>query len=70
MKQQESHFFARGNSQHLLTGVSETAIIADKVLRLLSVVPEPEKPGSSLHEILSLHNTLFDRISHHLYPIT
>jgi len=38
MKQQESHFFACGNSQHLLTGVSETAIIVDRVLRLLSVV--------------------------------
>ena len=38
MKQQEGHFLACGNSQHLLTGVSETAIIADKVLRLLCVV--------------------------------
>jgi hypothetical protein len=38
MKQQESHFFACGNSQYLLTGVSKTAIIADKVLLLLSVV--------------------------------
>jgi hypothetical protein len=46
MKQQESHFFARGNSQHLLTGVSETAIIADKVLRLLRVV-RIRRPKSS-----------------------
>jgi hypothetical protein len=32
MKQQESHFFACGNGQHLLTGVIETAIVADRVL--------------------------------------
>ena len=38
MKQQESHFFACGNSQHLLTGDSETAFVVDRVLWLLSVV--------------------------------
>ncbi len=31
MKQQESHYFACGMGRHLLTGVNETAIIADKV---------------------------------------
>jgi hypothetical protein len=36
MKQQEGHFFACGNGQHLLTDVNETAIIADRVFRLLS----------------------------------
>ena len=37
MKQLESHFLACGNGQHLLTGVTETAIIADRVFGLLSV---------------------------------
>jgi hypothetical protein len=38
MEQQESHFFACDNGQHLLTGINETAIMADRVFGLLSVV--------------------------------
>ena len=49
MKQQESHLFAGGDDQHLLAGVSESAIIADRDFGLLGVV-------QSLVYADSLHN--------------
>jgi hypothetical protein len=45
IEQQESHLFACGSGQHLLTGVGETATIADRVLRLLIVVQAVETSG-------------------------
>ena len=45
MKQQESHFFACGNGKHLLTGVNETAIIADRVFGLLSMIHDSDRLG-------------------------
>ena len=38
MKQQEGHFLACGNGQHLLTSVNEPAIMVGRVFDLLSVV--------------------------------
>jgi hypothetical protein len=45
MKKQESHFFACGNGQHLLTGVNETAIITDRVFGLLSMIHDSDRLG-------------------------
>ena len=45
MEQQDCHRFKGGDGQLLLAGVSETANIADRVLRLMSVV-QARVPGS------------------------
>jgi hypothetical protein len=45
MKQQESHFLTCGNGQHLLTDINETAIMADRVFGLLSMVHDSDRLG-------------------------